>query len=67
MQVTECPNYSYSREAAQLLASRIKDHWRQLGHAEIETWVEQAATDKSGKPIFAVCSNLVRGLPPRTR
>ena len=65
MSVADVPNYSYSREEAQLLASRIKDHWRQLGHAGVDTWVELALTDKSGHQIFAVRSNLVRGLPPR--
>jgi hypothetical protein len=65
MSFPECPNYSYSREAASLLASRIKDHWRQLGHTRVEAWVELALTDKSGHQIFAVRSNLVRGLPPR--
>jgi hypothetical protein len=65
MSVTDVPNYAYSREEAQLLASRIKGHWRQLGHAEVEAWVELAMTDKSGHQIFAVRSNLINGLPQR--
>jgi hypothetical protein len=65
MLATDTPNFAYSREAAALLASQIKDYWRQRGHAEVETWVQLALTDKSGHQIFAVRSNLVRGLPPR--
>jgi hypothetical protein len=65
MSAPECPNYSHSREAASLLASQIKDFWHQRGHVEVAAWVELALTDKSGHQIFAVRSNLVRGLPPR--
>ena len=64
MSVTDV-NYAYSHEQAQILASRVKNYWRQKGHAGVDVWVEQATTDKSGHPVFGLRSNLVRGLPPR--
>jgi hypothetical protein len=59
------PNYTFNGGEAELLASSIKDFWRQKGHPKVEAWVERGATDSSGRQIFRVRSNLVCGLPPR--
>lgn len=61
-----------SEEGAARLAARLEAYWHEHGHPEVRFWSERIAFSRrrahnsACDDVWAVRSNLVRGLPPRT-
>jgi hypothetical protein len=53
----------FTEAGAGVLARKIERFWRAKGHKNVRAWIEPISGDFD-KPIFAVRSNLINGLPP---
>ena len=61
-------NDSFSAEGAGLLASDIREYWRNRGH-RVKVWLEELILDPKDKEstgLFVIRSNLVNGRPAPT-
>lgn len=56
--VGEC----FNRDGAYALADRIREVWKAVGWA-VRVWVEPMGKSDTGKPQYAIRSDLVNGLP----
>jgi biotin operon repressor len=55
-----------TKEQVQARANALMRYWTRQGHQTVVAWVECLGSDRGGKTIYALRSNLVNGLPPRT-
>jgi hypothetical protein len=58
-------NDSFSAEGAGLLASDIREYWRNRGH-RVKVWLDELVLDPSSKEktgLFVIRSNLLNGKP----
>jgi hypothetical protein len=60
------PNYTGNQSAAEALAQKIVDFWRQRG-GDIDIRIETSAAQNKSAPVFAIRSDLRNGLPPGFR
>lgn len=57
-------DYLKTRDDAEHLASRIREHWLKRGYPLVIVKVEEFARDLDSTPYFTIRSNLLNGLPP---
>ncbi len=61
----EFPDY-LSQEGAKLLVARITTYWNGLGFGGLRLTVERVQVNyQNGQCVYAIKSNMVRGIPPR--
>jgi hypothetical protein len=55
-----------SRAGAAELAQRLRDYWHARRSTTFKAWVEPSVrgSNRSGRAVYSVRSNLVRGTPP---
>ena len=56
--MTNIPDYSGDRFAAQMLANRITNYWRKRGYYKLRFWVEEDRNEERETSLFSIRSNV---------